>query len=127
MGKLLYGVNTGSLEQFGELRADSADAVHVGVVGPFENEFLRNAGSLCKLFPALWSSAFLKKFLRSADACCNEFFGVGRSDAFYIDNLVSHSCQNYWFMSVNVVNINENCNCFYNMPADFPQIPSAAA
>ena len=91
MGEFLYGVNTGSLEQLCELRADTLYTVEVSVIGPFENEFVGNAGGLCEFLSALWGCAFFKKLLSCVDTCCNEFFGVCRSDAFYIDNLVSHT------------------------------------
>ena len=88
--KFLHGVDTGSLEKLGELRADALDTEEVSMVDPGEDELAGDAGYLLEFLAALRGLAPFEELIYCLNAGGDELLSIDRTYALNVDNLVSH-------------------------------------
>ena len=93
MSQLIDGVNTGGLEQFGELACYAFDAEQVGMVRPLKNKFDCDTAFPSKSLAAFGSSRTLKQLFGSYDARLFKLPGTLITDTFDLVNFVSHNIQ----------------------------------
>ena len=89
--KFLYGVNSCSLKKLGKLRTYSLYPEKVGMVAPFEDEFLRNACLLSYCLASFRTSAFFKKLFYFYNSCSLKLFCISRAYTFDVNYFVCHS------------------------------------
>ena len=82
MAEFLYGVDTGCLKKFGKLRTDAVDAEQVGVVGPFQDKFGRDACGFGKFLAAFGCNATFEKLVDGVNAGFGKLLCVGFTNTF---------------------------------------------
>lgn len=88
VAQFLHGVNTGGLEELGKLTGYALDAEEIGMVCPFQNQFLGNTCLFSQLFTAFLRGSLFEQFFGSFHTCHAKLIGVHVANAFDIDNFV---------------------------------------
>ena len=102
MAELLDGVDASLLQQFCELGAYAVDTEQVGMIGPAQDQFVADAGSLGQFLAALGGCSLLEQFALLVDTCGGQFLCIHVAYTLDVNNLVIHNLKVFELMNDSV-------------------------